>query len=589
MACAGMHPASASSRASGRARSAPALSRRACWAASVVLALIAVFGAPRAAMSDPIKASLSASTSDGYARLIFTMSDYDAASVRQAGSVLIIGFKEPIDVSVEKLAAQAPDYIGAARRDPDGNAVRLALAQKVRVNTITAGEQFFVDLLPESWSGSPPGLPQDVVEDLARRAHEAEQLVERERRLVALEKIPPVRVRVATEPTFTRYVFAIPDQISVATKREQDVLTLTFDAPLRFDLSDAEGALPATVGAIGAQLHDGLSLVHFDLHGKVEVRTFRDENGYAVDIVAADAKASAESPGFALPAVPAPAVAPSPAAPASAAAPPAASSPGAALPPAPTAAAPPVTKTEPVGMAAPAAGQIAPPAPAAAAPAAPAAATAAPQPAAQPTAQPVAATPASPAPAAASANPQAPAASKQAEPAPAAAATPASSPPAVASPAAANPAPAKPAAAAPNQAAKAPPAARSPANGKIPVELARDGVRLKLAFDFMVPTAAAVFDRADTLWLVFDAKDDIDLSALKDEASRTIRSAELIRAPDADIIRIKLDRPHLTSITDEGPVWVLEIGDSVAEPTHALDLERNLIGKNRSTMTIPLE
>jgi len=124
---------------------------------------------------------------------------------------------------------------------------------------------------------------------------------------------------------------------------------------------------------------------------------------------------------------------------------------------------------------------------------------------------------------------------------------------------------------------------------KIPVELARDGVNLKLSFDFMTPTAAAVFDRADTLWLVFDAKDDIDLSALKDEASRTIRGAELIRAPDANIVRIKLDRPHLSSVAVEGPVWILEIGDSVADPTHALDLERNLIGKNRSTMTIPLD
>ncbi len=78
----------------------------------------------------------------------------------------------------------------------------------------------------------------------------------------------------------------------------------------------------------------------------------------------------------------------------------------------------------------------------------------------------------------------------------------------------------------------------------------------------MAPTAAAVFNRADTLWIVFDSKADIDLGALKDEASRTIRSAELTRAPDADIVRIKLDRPHLSSVGNEGSVWTVEIGDS---------------------------
>jgi hypothetical protein len=112
---------------------------------------------------------------------------------------------------------------------------------------------------------------------------------------------------------------------------------------------------------------------------------------------------------------------------------------------------------------------------------------------------------------------------------------------------------------------------------------------LKLSFDFPEPTAAAVFNSADTLWLVFDSKADIDLGALKDDASHMIRSAELIRAPDADIVRIKLDRPHLSSVGSDGPAWTLEIGDTAVEPTQALDLDRNLLGPKRSSMVIPIE
>ena len=38
-----------------------------------------------------------------------------------------------------------------------------------------AGERLFVDLLPESWTGEPPGLPREIVEDLARRARDADR------------------------------------------------------------------------------------------------------------------------------------------------------------------------------------------------------------------------------------------------------------------------------------------------------------------------------------------------------------------------------------------------------------------------------
>jgi hypothetical protein len=60
-----------------------------------------------------------------------------------------------------------PDYVGAARRDPDGSAIRLSLARRVTVNTMTAGERIFVDFLPDGWTGPPPSLPQDVIRELA--------------------------------------------------------------------------------------------------------------------------------------------------------------------------------------------------------------------------------------------------------------------------------------------------------------------------------------------------------------------------------------------------------------------------------------
>ena len=51
-------------------------------------------------------------------------------------------------------------------------------------------------------------------------------------------------------------------------------------------------------------------------------------------------------------------------------------------------------------------------------------------------------------------------------------------------------------------------------------------------------------------------------------------------------MRLQLDHPHLSSISTEGAGWSVTIGDAVADPTHALDITRNLIGPTRASVTI---
>ena len=588
--------------------------------------LAAAFALPATAPADQIKGSVEVKVEDGFARLVFTIGDEVDASVRLTGSVLIVNFTKPVFVSVERLVAQAPDYISAARRDPDGKSIRMALARKLTVNTTDAAERFFVDLMPESWSGPPPGLPSAVIEDLARRAREADRQQRLQRRATPQPKIEPalVRVRAAHQPTFMRYVFDLPDRTNVVADRAKERLTLTFDTPIAFDLADALAALPPAIAAINAETEDASSLVRFTFQAKIDVRTFRDGKSYVVDIVGADTKPaesgapvenqgasperSAETPpepagksaGESAPAslpdppaavmekpdVAAPAPVPSPGAPAATPAPAAAN--GAVA----IAAAPPVAS--PAKIAVPLAGAAnafaANPAraelPQAEPPKAGAAkvekANADPPKAPAAKAEPSKADPANPPPATEPENPPLP---KVESPRAEVSAMPA--PPVV---------PPGPPAAVPDQGA---PAAASPiapigprhgeAGDKVAVEMSRQGANLTVSFAFAAPAAAAVFQRADSLWLVFDARAAIDLSALDGEASRTIRGAELTRAPDADIVRIRLDRPHLVGVATDGPVWTVTIGDSVPDPTHALEIERNMIGPNRSSVSIPFQ
>ncbi len=153
-------------------------------------------------------------------------------------------------------------------------------ARKVTVNTITAGERLFVDLLPDTWKGLPPGLPQEVVENLTRRARDAENKVRQQRHLVQERKHTAIRVRVGNHRTFTRYVFRLPELIGVSADRGDDSLTLKFDAPLKFDLSEAKAALPPVIEALDLEFDDEKSAVRFAFLGKVDVRTFREDNSY---------------------------------------------------------------------------------------------------------------------------------------------------------------------------------------------------------------------------------------------------------------------------------------------------------------------
>jgi hypothetical protein len=523
------------------------------WLGTLLVALCLMLS--KGAGAALLRADVTVSTSGGYARLVFGFADDPEPEVRLANGILIISFKKPIDVAVDRIALGAPDYIGAARLDPDGTAVRLALNRKVTVNSMAVGERFYVDLLPEDWTGLPPGLPREVIEDLSRRARNAERKAREQAQLARQRDIRSVRVRVGTQPTFTRYVFELPDLVAIATDRSRDKLALRFEAPLKFDLGDALALLPPTVAGIEVNSHDDAATVRFSLVGLTDVRTFREDNNFIVDIVPLstsegrrDSLAEVSKPG-AMPALSAPPVRQPPEPTMERAPAPPAASGGAALPRShsgePAAAA--FGPGDADGKAsAPKAGMTAdhqqrPP------PAAP---------------------PAPPAPPRASAEPA------RLPPPPAATSPIGSEKPASSANAEA------PAGAAP------PPRDQSPT---IEVEVRHQGDGLRLMFPFAAPTAAAVFGRADTLWLVFDSAVPIDIAKLVAQPIGMVRSAAVTRSPTGQVVRIKLDRPKLTSLEASGTTWAVTIGDMVLEPTSPLSLGRSIITGGRPAAVIALE
>src|SRR4051812_15121498 len=216
----------------------------------------------------PTKTEVTVSTNGGFGRLVFTFARANEADVRLSGGVLVITFRNAVEVDISRLT-MGNGYISAARTDPDSRGIRLALLQNVRVSTMMAGEQYFVDLLPDSWTAAPPPLPKEVVEDLARRAREAEKKVQEPQ--FFKQRVPIAsRVRVSRQPTFTRYIFELPEFISVNADRSKDKLVIAFDALLRFDFADARSAQPSAVSSIEAKTTETATQVIISLVGRAD-------------------------------------------------------------------------------------------------------------------------------------------------------------------------------------------------------------------------------------------------------------------------------------------------------------------------------
>jgi tetratricopeptide (TPR) repeat protein len=520
-------------------------------AAALVLTGLTFSGASRA---DPIKGEATFSASGGYARLVFKLAEDVSTEVSTAGSILVIHFAQPVDIPIDKWAEAVPDYVGAARRDPDGSAIRLSLARKVKINTMTAGERVYVDLLPDTWSGPPPSLPIEVVRELADRARAAERALRMQRVEAEAKKRPPVRVRASVQPTFIRLVFEMPDGIRVSSVLNERKLTLLFNAVLSFDLADAKEAAPSNIASIKQKAEADATAVEITMIGDVDVHSFREEKNYIVDVAfqQGDKSSALTSPASELlraPAATVPSPADAPSVPALATAP--AAGPGQTITPAlPEKSA---TPTAPPGQS----GQIVPP-----------------------TSETIAK----------EANidiksDTTPKMSELSEP---------STPehPAKELPAIAADTPPNMALAAdePPEESKLPPTVvRNSAPG---LEATRTSDGLELTFSFAAPTPAALFRRADTVWVVFDSQTAIDIEPIRNKGGSIVSDVARLPLDNGQAIRIRLNRPQMPSLVGAdirgGAKWTITFADTMRTPIQPLAAIRNISDPAHANVAVPL-
>ncbi len=522
---------------------------------------------------DPVRGEATFASAGGFARLVLRLAEDVESEVSTAGSIIIIHFKRPVDIPVDKLSDAVPDYVGSARRDPDGTAIRLSLARRVTVNTMTAGERIFVDFLPDSWTGPPPPLPAEVIRELAARARAAERALRAQMAVAAAKKRPPVRVRALVQPTFVRFVFEMPDGVNVSSVLNEQKLTLQFNNVLSFDLADAKVAAPPNVASISQRADVESSAVDIVLIGDVDVHSFREEKNYVIDVAFQQAEKTT---------LPEPqAAATPPAKPQTAARASRDKRLKEAMPPPQQSAEPPPVTSEQIAEQA---GIEIKPGQAREAPEKIPAATEI----ATPTADKAVPLIENAAPAVATANTSPVQAAKPAPPA-----EPVQM--AAEAPKAATPkqAPVPVEAAKPAMPAISPqPKESGQKNNVTSVEARRDSDALRMTFTFAGPTPAALFRRADTVWLVFDQATPIDVEPIRAKGGSIIGDVSRLPLEKGQAIRIRLNRPQIASLESEGRAngteWTLTLADRGQAPPLPLAVLRNVTDPALASVSVPL-
>jgi tetratricopeptide (TPR) repeat protein len=524
-------------------------------------------------VATPATAVAEATVERGFGRLVISFKDRNLLPqyvVKSSNGVVVLQFAEPVKIDIDRVPLTLGDYLTIARRDPDGMALRFALARQVKINTMDAGEKLFVDLLPMNWQGPPPALPEAVVQDLAKRADaaiKAERAAENLR--FGIKIIPKLDFRVGRQPTFSRFSFGWNVPFDTQMVRENDRVILNFNRVALIDLSDVLGDPPPGLKEINADNVDGKLRIVLTVSPEADVRAFREDQTYVVDLTSGTARPDPLAAAATKPLMAGRGVVPKNAK-GRVESPGAMPQPAATVPDAPQL----TTRMEPLDQ-----GEASP----------------APAPMAKPVASAVVAeAPPTPGPSGPAKQPE--------KPVPAAAAASSSPPQASAQPlaqaqaqaqASAGPMQAGPDAAQPEVigGGEQRPEVNDPTSDQpkfVRAEAKRVGDMVRIAFPFQDRVASAAFKRDFSLWLVFDTRLPIDTRAIRAALGDLASDVVVGKVDAAQTLRIDLTQPALTTMGADGNSWVLSIGEMVLEPSRPLLLRRSFRTEQQGLLQVDL-
>lgn len=100
--------------------------------------------------------------------------------------------------------------------------------------------------------------------------------------------------------------------------------------------------------------------------------------------------------------------------------------------------------------------------------------------------------------------------------------------------------------------------------------------RTDIVFPWTVPAGAAIFVRAETLWVVFDRTAPLDLSAFIGVASKQVGQPRSVEIENGAALAFPLQQSHLlVSAAENGTQWRVSIGETLASTGRSINIARS--------------
>lgn len=128
-----------------------------------------------------------------------------------------------------------------------------------------------------------------------------------------------------------------------------------------------------------------------------------------------------------------------------------------------------------------------------------------------------------------------------------------------------------------------------PEGGPVTPRVTSIGSTVRVTFPFAHDTAAAVFRRGDTVWMVFDTAQDVLPPSPADALAAIATNVEVVAAGETKVIRLDLSTDRLATLGSEGRSWVLSLGDVLLNATEPITLSRQRDQDGFFEMTADLE
>ncbi|MFP4519307.1 MAG: hypothetical protein ACLFQ5_07625 [Oceanicaulis sp.] len=127
-----------------------------------------------------------------------------------------------------------------------------------------------------------------------------------------------------------------------------------------------------------------------------------------------------------------------------------------------------------------------------------------------------------------------------------------------------------------------------PENGIVQVAARERGEDLILSFSWASLPGAAVFRRADALWVVFSAGAELDTGEIAAAGSRHVRSYRAVSGPDFTALRLVAPTSTQADVHAAGATWTVTLADMIDEPPLPVRLARDTSFNRPATLRIGL-